>query len=167
MEPWAMVLTLPPPPVVAFEAKWGVNKSNIHPIVRHPEGPSEVTLEVQITLGHGLLTFAPFPISSQFLHWKCHPVPHSYNHTGLFTFVHLGWLNGPFLGIVPPKVCLMFRQETTMQRANDPYYCFFKSCSPRHWLIHWLCYPSVLSLEENVHKDIIQITSNWQFGLVL
>lgn len=60
MEPWSPSLTLPlPPPVVgAFEAKWGVNKSNIRCIVRHPKGPNEVTLEVQITLGHSLLAFS-------------------------------------------------------------------------------------------------------------
>lgn len=57
---WSQYLTLPLPPplVVAFEAKWGVNKSNMRCIVWHPKGPNEVTLEVQITSGHGLLAFS-------------------------------------------------------------------------------------------------------------
>lgn len=76
MEPWSQSLTLPPPPpvVVAFEAKWGVNKSNIRCIVWHPKGPNEVTPEVQITLGHGLLAFS-CSISPRLL------PPHSENAT--------------------------------------------------------------------------------------
>lgn len=84
MEPWSPSLTLPlpPPVVVAFEAKWGVNKSNIHCIVWHPKGPGEVTLEVQITLGHGLLAFS-CSISPR---RERYPATHRYHHTGLFAF---------------------------------------------------------------------------------
>lgn len=58
MIPKSLTLPLPPPGAMAFEAKWGVNKSNIRCIVVHPEGPKEVTLEVQIAPGHGLLAFS-------------------------------------------------------------------------------------------------------------
>lgn len=120
MEPWSKSLTLPlpPPVVVAFEAKWGVNKSNIHCIVWHPKGPYEVTLVVQITSGHGLLAFS-CSISRR------PAVPHAENATQppttaiIQVYLHLDlsdWLNGPLFGIVPLQACLVFRPETTMQR---------------------------------------------------
>lgn len=97
MEPWSSSLTPPNPPLlqppvaVVFEAKWGVNKSNIGGIVRHPEGPSEVTPEVQITSGHILLVFlfaALFPWRLQLrrgAHRRLRP--------SLFTFARLTWWN--------------------------------------------------------------------------
>lgn len=123
MEPWSQSLTLPlpPPVVVAFEAKWGVNKSNIRCIVWHPKGPSEVTLEVQITLGHGLLAFS-CSISSRLM------LPHSENATQpptaaiiwfIYIWMEIDWM-GPFFGIVPPQACLMFKAKTTVQHILFP-----------------------------------------------
>lgn len=122
MEPWSPSLTLPlpPPVVVAFEAKWGVNKSNIHCIVWHPKGPGEVTLEVQITSGHGLLAFS-CSISQRVA------VPHTGNATQpptatiIQVYLHFqvrDWLNGPLFGSVPPRACLVFKLETTVQRGE-------------------------------------------------
>lgn len=112
--------SLYPPVVVAFEAKWGVNKSNIHCIVWHPKGPGEVTLEVQITSGHGLLAFS-CSISQRVA------VPHTGNATQpptatiIQVYLHFqvrDWLNGPLFGSVPPRACLVFKLETTVQRGE-------------------------------------------------
>lgn len=89
---------LQPPVAVVFEAKWGVNKSNIGGIVRHPEGPSEVTPEVQITSGHILLVFlfaALFPWRLQLrrgAHRRLRP--------SLFTFARLTWWNAQLYCLV-------------------------------------------------------------------
>lgn len=99
--PWFQYLTLllPPPVVVAFEAKWCVNKSNIPRIVWHPKGPTEVTLVVQITWGHSVLAFlALFPRGSTFLIPRKLPSTHCCHHTDLFTFGHLSFIKwAPFL----------------------------------------------------------------------
>ena len=116
---------LPPPVVVAFEAKWGVNKSNIRCIVWHPKGPNEVTLEVQITSGHGLLAFS-CSISPRL----AGNAPQPPTAAIIQVYLHLGvldWLNGLLFGIVPPQACLVFKPETTVQRGKGPHILFLKS----------------------------------------